>query len=57
MNMKDEASLGLAVIWVQQALISAYDDNCPLRPVKTGRYCLKWKSELGVPQKRSKMAF
>ena len=44
--MKDEASLGLAIIWVQQALISAYEDNCPLRPVKTGRYSLKWKLEL-----------
>jgi hypothetical protein len=37
MNIKDEAGLGLAVHWVQQALISAYADNCPLRPVKTGR--------------------
>jgi hypothetical protein len=46
MNMIVEASLGLAIIWVQQALNSAYEDNCPLRPVKTGRYSLKWKSEL-----------
>jgi hypothetical protein len=38
MNMKDEAELGLAIHWVQQALISAYEDNCPLKPVKTGRY-------------------
>jgi hypothetical protein len=37
MNMEDEAGLGLAVHWVQQALISVYEDNCPLRPVKTGR--------------------
>ena len=37
MNMKDEAGLGLAVHCVQQALISAYEDNCTLRPVKTGR--------------------
>jgi len=36
MNMKDEAGLGLAIHWVQQALISTYEDNCPLRPVKTG---------------------
>jgi len=35
--MKDEAGLGLAVHCVQQALISAYEDNCTLRPVKTGR--------------------
>jgi len=36
MNMKNEAALGLAIHWVQQALISAYEDNCTLRPVKTG---------------------
>jgi hypothetical protein len=47
-NMKDEAGLGLAVHWFQHALISAYDGNCPLRPVKTGRQSLKWTSELGV---------
>jgi hypothetical protein len=46
MNMKDEAGLGLAVHWVQQALISACEDNCPLRPVKTGRHSLKWTLEL-----------
>jgi hypothetical protein len=38
MNVKDEAELGLAVHWVQQALISAYEDNCPLRPV----VCCGW---------------
>jgi hypothetical protein len=37
MNMKNGAGLGLAVHWVQKALISAYEDNFPLRPVKTGR--------------------
>jgi hypothetical protein len=41
MNMKDEAGFGLAVHWVQQALISACEDNCPLRPVQTGRQSLK----------------
>ena len=46
MNVKDEARLGLAILWVQEAPISAYEDNCPLRPVKTGRYSLKWTSEL-----------
>jgi hypothetical protein len=35
MNVKDEARLGLAIHWVQQALISAYEDNYPLRTVKT----------------------
>jgi hypothetical protein len=41
MNLKNEAGLGLAIHWAQQALISAYEDNCPLRPVKTGRQSLK----------------
>jgi hypothetical protein len=42
MNMKDETGLGLAVHWVQQA----YEDNCPLRPVKKGRKSLRWTSEI-----------
>jgi hypothetical protein len=46
MNMKNEAGLGLAIQWAQQALISAYEDNCPLRPVKTGKQSLKWTAEL-----------
>jgi hypothetical protein len=57
MNMKDETGLGLAIQWVQQALIKAYEDNCLLRPIKTGRQSLKWTAELGVPQKGSKTAF
>jgi len=44
--MKDEAGLGRAIHWVQQALISASEDSCPLTPVKTGRQSLKWTSEL-----------
>jgi len=46
MNSKNEAGLGLAVHWVPQALISAYEDTCPLRPVRTGRQSLKWTVEL-----------
>jgi hypothetical protein len=55
MNIKDEVGLGLVVHWVQQALISAYEENCPLRPVKKDRKSLRWTLELRVPQKRSKM--
>jgi len=44
--MKDEAGLGLAVHWVQQALISSYKHNHSLRSVKTGRQSLRWTSEL-----------
>jgi hypothetical protein len=46
MDLKNEAGLGLAIHVVQQALVSAYEDNCPLRPVKTGRQSLKWTVEL-----------
>ena len=46
MNVKHETGLGLAVHWVQQALISSYEENRPLSPVKTGRQYLKWTSEL-----------
>jgi len=34
MNMKVEAGLGLAVHWVQQALMSAYEDNYPFRQLE-----------------------
>jgi len=46
MNMKDAVGLGLAVHWVQQALITAYEDNFPLRPVRKGRKSLRWTLEL-----------
>jgi hypothetical protein len=46
MDIKNEAALGLAIHWIQQALISAYGDNCRLRPVKSERQSLKWTVEL-----------
>jgi hypothetical protein len=46
MDMKSEAGLGFAIHWVQQALVLAYENNCPLRPVKIGRQFLKWTTEL-----------
>lgn len=51
MNLKDETRLGLATLWVQEAPVSAYEDNCPLRPVKTSRYSLKWTTELESPRR------
>jgi hypothetical protein len=45
-NMKDEAGLGLSILSVQQAIISSYEDNCPLKPAKTGRQSVKWTLEL-----------
>ena len=46
MSMKDEAGLGLAIHWIHQALLSAYEDNCPLRPIRNGTKSLRWTSEL-----------
>ena len=46
MSREDEAGLGLSVHWIQQARITAYEDNCPLRLAKNGRKSLKWTSEL-----------
>jgi len=56
MDMKSDAGLGLVIHWVQQALILAYEDNCPLRPVKTGRQS-DVDGGIGIPQKRSETAF
>jgi hypothetical protein len=44
--MEDEAGLGLAVQWIQQALVTAYEENCPHRPTTNGRKSLKWTPEL-----------
>ena len=57
MNMKDEAGLGLEIIWVQQTLILAYEDNSLLRPVKTVRHSLKWTSELESLRKGVRLLF
>jgi len=41
MNMIDEAGLGLSIRFVQQVVISAYEDSCLLQPVNTGKFSLK----------------
>jgi hypothetical protein len=43
---EDKDGLGVAVRSFQQALISAYEDNCPLKPVRKGKHSLKWTYEL-----------
>jgi hypothetical protein len=44
MSMKDEARLGLTILFFRWALISSYEDDCVLKPAKTGRHSLKWMS-------------
>jgi hypothetical protein len=40
MNMKDEARLGHTIVFVLQALISSYKENCPLKFVRAGTHSL-----------------
>jgi hypothetical protein len=44
--MKAEAGIELAILSLQQNLISAKENNCPLKPVTTGKHCLRWTPEL-----------
>jgi hypothetical protein len=37
MNMKDDVSLGLAILFVQMDLVLAYEGNYSVRPVKTAK--------------------
>jgi hypothetical protein len=46
MDLKDEAGLGLAISFVQGALIMAYEDNCPLKIGRKGKCPLKLTSNL-----------
>ena len=57
MNMRDEAGLGLAICWMQQALISAFEDNCPLRPIRKGKKSLRWTQELELLRKEVRRLF
>jgi hypothetical protein len=44
--IRDEAGLGLALQWLQHALITAYENNCPMRQVKPARNSLRWTARL-----------
>jgi len=44
--MKAEAGLQLAILSLQQTLISAKENNCPLKPVTTGKHGVRWNPEL-----------
>jgi len=57
MNMRDEAGLGLAICWMQQAVISALEDNCPLLPIRKGKKSLRWTRELELLRKEVRRLF
>jgi hypothetical protein len=45
-DVEDEAGLGLAIAFFQGALITAYEDNCPLKVGNKGKCSLRWTSKL-----------
>ena len=55
--MKAEAGLGLAILPLQQALISAKGNNCPLEPVTTGKHFLRWFPELKSLRREARRLF
>jgi hypothetical protein len=56
-KIKYEAGLGHAILSAQQAITSAYEKNCPLKPTMTGKHCLKWASKLECLRKEVRRLF
>jgi hypothetical protein len=54
---RDEAGLGLALQWLQNALITAYENNCPMRLVKPARNSMRWTARLESLRKRVRRLF
>jgi len=54
--MKYEAGLELVIHWIQQALISAYEDYT-LRPIRKGRKSLRWTLELQLLRREVRRLF
>jgi hypothetical protein len=54
---RDEAGLGLALHWLQHALITAYENNCPMRLVKLARNSLRWTARLETLRRRVRRLF
>jgi hypothetical protein len=42
----DEVRLGFALNWLQHALITAYENNCPFRLVRPARNSPRWTARL-----------
>ena len=57
LSMEDEAGLWLAFQWIQQALVTAYEENCPIRPTKNGRKSLRWSPELASLRREVRQLF
>jgi hypothetical protein len=57
MNIEDEAGLGPNVSYLQQVLISAYENNCPLRIARAGKLTLRWTSNLETLRREVRRLF
>jgi len=57
LNTENEARPGLAVQWIQQALVTAYKENCPLRPTKKGRKSLRLTPKLASLRREVRWLF
>jgi hypothetical protein len=54
---RDEAGMGLALQWLQHALITVYENNCPMWLLKSARNSLKWTARLESLRRRVKRFF
>jgi hypothetical protein len=55
--MKYEAGLEPAIQWMQQALNSAFEDNCLLRPIRRGKKSLRWTRKLELLRREVRRLF
>jgi hypothetical protein len=56
-DLKDAAGLGLAISFVQGALITAYEVNCPLKVGRKGKCPLRWTSNLESLKREVRLLF
>jgi hypothetical protein len=54
---RDEAGLGLALQGLQHALITAYENNCPMRLVKPAKNSLRWTARLESHRRKVRRLF
>jgi hypothetical protein len=57
LNMEGEALLGLAVQWIHEAQVTAYEENCHLSLTTNGRNYLRWTLELASLSREGRQLF
>jgi hypothetical protein len=56
-DVKDEAGLGLEIAFVKGALITACEDNCPLKVGRYGKCSLRWRSKFESLRREVRLLF